>query len=72
MPTIEIDYTVLEGKIYTHLANRTNRTAKEYVEWVLKEHAKGQIKGYFAAKLRNLTVPELIELFGDIETGDSD
>ena len=67
MPSITIDYTENEGKIITVLANRTNRTPKEYVEWILQQHAVGQIKGYFNNKIRNLSVAELIELFGDIQ-----
>ena len=67
MPSISIDYTVLEGKIYTHLANRTGRTPKEYIEFILKEHAEGQIRGYFSSKIRKLTIFELIDLLGDIE-----
>ena len=67
MASITIDYTVTEGKIITVLANRTGRTPKEYIEWILKEHATGQIKGYFNKKVRDLTVPELINLLGDIE-----
>ena len=67
MPSISIDYTVLEGKIFTHLANRTGRTPKEYIEHILREHADGQIRGYFNSKVRKLTVLELIALLGDIE-----
>ena len=67
MPSISIDYTVLEGKIFTYLANRTGRTPKEYIEHILREHADGQIRGYFNSKVRKLTVLELIALLGDIE-----
>ena len=66
MPSISIDYTVDEGKIVTVLASRTGRTPKEYIEYILREHAKGQIRGYFNAKVRNLSIAELINLLGDI------
>ena len=67
MPSISIDYTELEGKIFVVLANRTGRTPKEYIEYILREHAEGQIRGYFNSKIRKLTILELIALLGDIE-----
>jgi hypothetical protein len=66
MPSISIDYTTTEGKIFTVLANRTGRTPKEYIEHILREHAEGQIKGYFNSKIRGLSIPQLINLLGDI------
>ena len=66
MASISIEYTELEGKIFTALANRTGRTPKEYLEYLIREHAEGQIRGYYNSKVRKFSIPELIDIFGDI------
>ena len=66
MPTIEIDYTTLQGKIVTHLANAQGKTAKEYIEYVLTQHCLGQVNGYFLKKFNDLSLNDKIDLFGDI------
>ena len=67
MPSITIDYTEIEGDIFIFLANRVGKTPKEYIEFVLQQHAKIQIDGYYQEKFNALTLSEKAVLFGDIE-----
>ena len=67
MPSITIDFIQEHADIIAVLASKTGRTNKEYIEWVVGQHAAGQVKGYFASKIRDLSIAELIDLFGSIE-----
>lgn len=53
-------------KILTKRATSAGVTIPQYLEnWVLV-WAEGQVRGYYEEKLRNMTLPQVISLMGDI------
>jgi hypothetical protein len=67
MPSLTITVSQEVANIAQALANKSGTTVKDLVELILTNWGKGQIDGYYIAKLNDLTLQEKINLLGDIQ-----
>jgi len=64
--TISFTVTGHKEAIMNKIATQLDKTMNEYAEGVVMDALQARVYNYYKSKFNKLTVPEMIDLFGDI------
>ena len=63
---IEITLSPKEVAILTAIANKNGIAPEQYAKNIIRNFLKGQILGVYKREFDKKSIPELVELFGEI------